>query len=227
MLRIFVVSDATGQTAERMVRSALVQFKEAPAIVIRRGNVCTPEQLRAIVQEAVGHDSLILHTLVCDELRRLMLADSRAQGVDAMDLMGPMLDRLAKHLKLRPQEKPGLFKQLVEARSREIEAVGVAFGHAARQHHATGAGSPPTCPLSQESRCPRRCSPSLPNGSFVLSWSPGGYRHCGGCALSTSGFLRRHTPHWRTSGRSFTTLSDCAPSMTGGRSEGQASPSRR
>jgi len=107
MLRIFVVSDATGQTAERMVRSALVQFKEAPAIVIRRGNVCTPEQLRAIVQEAVGHDSLILHTLVSDELRRLMLAESRAQGVDAMDLMGPMLDRLAKHLKLRPQENPG------------------------------------------------------------------------------------------------------------------------
>jgi len=134
MLRIFVVSDATGQTAERMVRSALVQFKEAPAIVIRRGNVCTPEQLRAIVQEAVGHDSLILHTLVSDELRRLMLAESRAQGVDAMDLMGPMLDRLAKHLKLRPQEKPGLFKQLVEARSREIEAVEFAFRHDDGQH---------------------------------------------------------------------------------------------
>ncbi len=134
MLRIFVVSDATGQTAERMVRSALVQFKEAPAIVIRRGNVRTPEQLRAIVQEAVGHDSLILHTLVSDELRRLMLAESRAQGVDAMDLMGPMLDRLAKHLKLRPQEKPGLFKQLVEARSREIEAVEFAFRHDDGQH---------------------------------------------------------------------------------------------
>jgi regulator of PEP synthase PpsR (kinase-PPPase family) len=134
MLRIFVVSDATGQTGERMVRSALVQFKEAPAIVVRRGNVRTPEQLRAIVQEAAGHDSLILHTLVSDELRRLMLAESRAQGVDAMDLMGPMLDRLARHLKLRPQEKPGLFKQLAEARSREIEAVEFAFRHDDGQH---------------------------------------------------------------------------------------------
>jgi hypothetical protein len=134
MLRIFVVSDATGQTGERMARSALVQFKEAPVIVVRRGNVRTPEQLRAIVQEAAGDDSLILHTLVSDELRRLMLAESRAQGVDAMDLMGPMLDRLAKHLKLRPQEKPGLFNQLVEARSREIEAVEFAFRHDDGQH---------------------------------------------------------------------------------------------
>jgi regulator of PEP synthase PpsR (kinase-PPPase family) len=129
MLRIFVVSDATGATAERVVRSALVQFEEAPASVVRRGHVRTPEQLRAVVQEAAGHDSLILHTLVSDELRRLMLAESRSHGVDAMDLMGPVLDRLAKHLRLTPKEKPGLFKQLVEARSRQVEAVEFAFRH--------------------------------------------------------------------------------------------------
>jgi [pyruvate, water dikinase]-phosphate phosphotransferase / [pyruvate, water dikinase] kinase len=129
MLTIFVVSDASGQTAERVVRSALVQFAEAPATVIRRGHVRTPKQLRAVVQEAVGHDSLILHTLVSDELRRLMLAESRLHGVDAMDLMGPVLDRLARHLKLTPQEKPGLFQQLAEARSRQVEAVEFAFRH--------------------------------------------------------------------------------------------------
>jgi len=129
MLTIFVVSDASGQTAERVVRSALVQFAEAPATVVRRGHIRTPEHLRAVVQEAVGHDSLILHTLVSDELRRLMLAESRSNGVDAMDLMGPMLDRLARHLKLTPQEKPGLFRQLIEARSRQIEAVEFAFRH--------------------------------------------------------------------------------------------------
>jgi regulator of PEP synthase PpsR (kinase-PPPase family) len=129
MLMIFVVSDATGETAERMVRSALVQFEGAPARVIRRGDVRTPEKLRAVVQEAAGHRSLILHTLVSNELRRLMLPECRSHGVDAMDLMGPMLERLATHLRLTPQEKPGLFKQLVEARSRQVEAVEFAFRH--------------------------------------------------------------------------------------------------
>ena len=129
MLTIYVVSDATGETVERVVRSALVQFEKAPARVIRRGHVRTAEQLRAVVQEAAGQDSLILHTLVSDELRRLMLAESRSRGVDAMDVMGPVLDRLAKHLRLTPREKPGLFKQLVEARSRQIEAVEFAFRH--------------------------------------------------------------------------------------------------
>ena len=134
MLMIFVVSDATGETAERVAQSALVQFEEAGANVIRRGDIRTPEQLRAVIQEAASHDSVILHTLVSDELRRLMLAESRSQGVDAMDLMGPVLDRLAMRLKLTPQEKPGLFRQLVEATSRQIEAVEFAFRHDDGQH---------------------------------------------------------------------------------------------
>jgi regulator of PEP synthase PpsR (kinase-PPPase family) len=72
---------------------------------------------------------VIVHTLVSNDLRRFMLAECRSQGVDSLDLMGPVLDRLATHLKLTPQEKPGLLKQLVEARAREIEAVHFAFRH--------------------------------------------------------------------------------------------------
>jgi regulator of PEP synthase PpsR (kinase-PPPase family) len=72
---------------------------------------------------------VILHTLVSDELRRLMLAESRLHGVDSLDAIGPMLDRMAIHLRLTPREKPGLFKQLTEAKSREIAAVAFAFHH--------------------------------------------------------------------------------------------------
>jgi regulator of PEP synthase PpsR (kinase-PPPase family) len=129
MLIIFVVSDATGETAERVVRSALVQFESANVELVRRGGIQTSELVRATVREAAGKDALILHTLVSDELRRLMLAESRALGVDALDLMGPVLGRLATHLRLTPQERPGLFRQLTEAQAREIEAVEFAFRH--------------------------------------------------------------------------------------------------
>ena len=134
MLTIFVVSDATGETAERMVRAALVQFESAQTTIVRHGHVRTSEQVRAVVKEAAAHNSLILHTLVSDDLRRLMLAESRLHNVDAMDLIGSVLDRLAIRLKLSPMEKPGLFKQLMEARSREIEAVEFAFRHDDGQH---------------------------------------------------------------------------------------------
>ncbi len=134
MLNIFVVSDATGETAERMIRSALVQFKNAPVDVIRRGQVRTVRQVRSLVQEAVHKKSLIVHTLVSSQLRRRMLAECRSLGVDSMDLMGPVLDRLVNHLRLTPRQKPGLFRQLVEVKSREIDAVEYAFRHDDGQH---------------------------------------------------------------------------------------------
>lgn len=129
MLTIYVVSDATGETAERMLHSALVQFKNAPATVIRRGKIRTPKQVRALIEEAAGHKSLIVHTLISYDLRRLMLAESRSHSVDSMDLVGPMLDRLVSHLKVMPRQRPGLLNQLVETKSREIEAVEFAFRH--------------------------------------------------------------------------------------------------
>lgn len=129
MLTVFVVSDATGETAQRVAEAALSQFGDAPVRLVRRGEVRTAEQVRAVVQEARGGDSIILHTLVSDDLRRLILAESRLLGVDSLDALGPVLERIATHLKLTPQERPGLFRQLTEARSREIDAVAFAFHH--------------------------------------------------------------------------------------------------
>jgi len=129
MLTIYVVSDATGETAERVVRSGLTQFEGAETTILRRGGVRSRDQIVEVVGEAAARPSLILHTLVSDDLRRCILDEARRRGVDSMDLMGPLLDRLATHLHLSPREMPGLFKQLGEARVREIEAVEFAFRH--------------------------------------------------------------------------------------------------
>ena len=129
MLTVFLVSGATGKTADRVVRAALAQFGDAPVKLIRHGHVRTPDQVGAIVRQAAGTDSIIVHTLVSHELRRQIVAESRLHGVDALDAIGPILDRIATHLKITPQEEPGLFEQLEESRSREIEAVSFAFHH--------------------------------------------------------------------------------------------------
>ena len=128
-LTVYVVSDATGDTAERMVRGALVQFPEAPVLLIRRGNVRTSDEVRRVVAEAAAEDAIVMHTLVSNELRQLMLEEARSHEVDALDMMGPVLERMATHLNLSPQERPGLLGQLIGARSRAIEAVDFSFRH--------------------------------------------------------------------------------------------------
>ena len=129
MIVLFVVSDATGQTGERVLRSALAQFPDAESEIVRFGGVRSPQQVRDVVAEARRRDATVLHTLVSNELRGLMHAECRQQSVDAMDLMGPVLDRLAVDLRREPAEEPGLFEQLREARMRAIEAVEFAFRH--------------------------------------------------------------------------------------------------
>ncbi len=131
MLNVYVLSDSTGETATRLVNAALTQFQDAPVEIIRRANVRTEEQVRSVVREAAGQDdgSLLLYSLVSAQLRRLVLEEGRLNNVDSLDVLGPVLERLATHLSLMPQEKPGLYRQLLEARDRVIEAVDFAFHH--------------------------------------------------------------------------------------------------
>jgi regulator of PEP synthase PpsR (kinase-PPPase family) len=129
MLEVFVVSGGTGKTAERMARAALIQFENVPATLVRRENVRSLDEVRRIVAEARDRRALILHTLVAEDARREMLSEARLNGVDAVDMLGPVLDHLAEHLKLVPLGKPGLLAHSAAAKTREIEAVEFAFNH--------------------------------------------------------------------------------------------------
>jgi len=129
MVRVFVVSDGTGQTAERIVRAALVQFEKASVRLVQRRRVRTPQQIAAVVEEAAAGGAIIVHTLVSSTLRRQILDESRRRGVDVLDMLGPVLERLATHLGAAPSERPGLLNQLDASRQREIDAVNYAFRH--------------------------------------------------------------------------------------------------
>jgi [pyruvate, water dikinase]-phosphate phosphotransferase / [pyruvate, water dikinase] kinase len=129
MLKIFIVSDATGKTAETLVRAALVQFENCETELVIHGEIRTRKRVASLVAEAVRENAFIVHTLVSDELRGYMVHLARLNNLDTLDLMGSLLDKLAGRLQIAPNEKPGLFQQRVEAKSRQIEAIEFAFRH--------------------------------------------------------------------------------------------------
>jgi len=86
---IFIVSDGSGMTAEQVVRAALLQFEGVEVQLLRRADVTTASQVRSVVEEASQRQGLVVHTLVSDELRLLMLDQARLYHVEAMDLMVP------------------------------------------------------------------------------------------------------------------------------------------
>jgi regulator of PEP synthase PpsR (kinase-PPPase family) len=129
--QVFAVSDATGGTAERVLRAALAQFDKDVAI-IRHGEVRTVEQVREIVNEVAGTPSLVVHTLVEPDLRQVMFDEGRRHNVETLDLMGPMLERLSDMLDLMPMARPGFFAQ--EEYNRRIEAIDFALRHDDGRH---------------------------------------------------------------------------------------------
>lgn len=127
--RIFVVSDGSGATAERVVQAALTQFEGASVEIERRSRVRSESRVRQVVREAADTEGCIVHTLVLDDLREVMLRAGRLSNVETIDLMGPLLARLSQQLSVSPAEKPGLFRQLNKEYFRRIETMEFAFHH--------------------------------------------------------------------------------------------------
>jgi len=127
--QVVVASDATGHTAEVVVRAALVQFRGAKVQVHVRSHLRTAGDVRRCVREAHQVGGLIVHTLVSAEMRSIMLTEARAQRVPTIDLLGPLLLRLEDLLALQPLAKPGLFRDLDAEYRRRFEVMDFTVRH--------------------------------------------------------------------------------------------------
>jgi len=129
MYYVYAVSDGTGGTAARALQAALTQFQSADVTVETRSAVRSFKRIKEVIEEAASKNGFIVHTLVSDELRAMMLKECRQQNVETIDLMGPLLARLSEQVSISPAEKPGLFGQISEDYFRRIETMEFAFNH--------------------------------------------------------------------------------------------------
>ena len=129
MYHIYVISDGTGKTAEEVVRAALTQFDNPEVEITRQSRVREPEQIRQAVRQARQSRGFIVHTLVSENMRALVLTEGRQANVPTIDLMGPMLTRLSGLLALQPRSMPGLFNTFDPAYLQRIEAIDFTVRH--------------------------------------------------------------------------------------------------
>lgn len=126
---VLVVSDGTGVTGERVVQAALTQFDPDVVEVERIGQVRSEEQITEAIEDAASRDATILFSLVVPEQRRHLLHEARRNHVTVIDLLGPILQRLADVLAVSPRAHPGIFRQLDEEYFRRIDAIDFAVRH--------------------------------------------------------------------------------------------------
>jgi len=121
--RIDVLSDSTGETAEKVVRAAMLQFPHSGSHIRVHTRVRTKEAVRPILERAASENALIVFTVVSPELREYIHAASYELKVEALDLIGSLIGKLSTFLDRQPINMPSGMLPLSDEYFRRIEAV--------------------------------------------------------------------------------------------------------
>lgn len=105
---VVVVSDGRGETAQTVLRAALVQFAGHQLRVRVEREVRSVERVAAIVEAAAHAQAVILYTLVEHATRRALAERATQLLVPIVDVLGPSLSALHDLLQREPTAQPGL-----------------------------------------------------------------------------------------------------------------------
>jgi regulator of PEP synthase PpsR (kinase-PPPase family) len=120
---VYIVSDGTGDTAEKVVRAAFRQFRGHLVHLRTFSHVTRPDQLTSLFRRAARQKALVVTTLVLREMRDLADRMASDLGVRHIDLIGELLVELETFLDQQAVGVPGLLRQADETYFRRIEAV--------------------------------------------------------------------------------------------------------
>ncbi|CAM4264098.1 pyruvate, water dikinase regulatory protein [Paenibacillus tarimensis] len=120
---IYVVSDSAGDTGEVVVRAAVAQFHPAYADVRRAPFVQDEGTIERVLIRALSENAVILYTLVIPKLREYMAMRAEEMNVQAVDLLGPLIESLERQTGSKSRQEPGLNHVLDADYFRKVEAV--------------------------------------------------------------------------------------------------------
>lgn len=126
---VVLLSDATGETAEKMAMAALTQFPERQIKLLRLSNIRSKSQVYEALDRALELRALVVYTIVNRELAQLVQAECDALGLSHIDLITPLLMKLAALFGRSPKEAPGLLHGVDDAYFRRIEAIEFTVKH--------------------------------------------------------------------------------------------------
>jgi len=120
---IFVVSDSTGETAERVVRAALLQFPEQRVRIRLFTRVRDPDAVREVLEKAKSSNAMVVFTLVAPDLREHFHEVAAEQRVEAVDVIGQLIHKVGNYLDAQPLNRPTATMPLSEEYFRRVEAI--------------------------------------------------------------------------------------------------------
>jgi [pyruvate, water dikinase]-phosphate phosphotransferase / [pyruvate, water dikinase] kinase len=122
-VELHMISDSTGETAQRLVQALEAQFPEQEFQEIRHPRVDTVADLRLAVDRMKGRPAVVVYTLVEPELRVSMRALCRNARLHYCDVLGHPIDAVAKVSGRAARMKPRARPPLNDAYFRRMSAI--------------------------------------------------------------------------------------------------------
>jgi [pyruvate, water dikinase]-phosphate phosphotransferase / [pyruvate, water dikinase] kinase len=122
-VELHVVSDATGETAARLVQALEAQFPEQEFVEIRHPRVESEDDLQLAVNRMRGRPAVVVYTLVKPELREAMRTLCRRARLHYCDLLGQPIDAVARVSGMSAKMTPGSRPPLNSAYFKRMEAI--------------------------------------------------------------------------------------------------------
>ncbi|MCC5910355.1 MAG: kinase/pyrophosphorylase [Clostridiaceae bacterium] len=122
-LIIYIVSDSIGETAEQVAKAAISQFVYDSYEIRRFPFITEKQQIVEMLQEAKENNSIIIFTMVLEDLREFLVAESRKLQISAIDIMSEIVDGFSNILHSTPKREPGLIRRLDEKYFKKVDAI--------------------------------------------------------------------------------------------------------
>lgn len=122
-LMIYIVSDSIGETAEQVTKAAISQFVLEKHEIRRFPFVNEKSQVIEIIKEARNQNSIIIFTMVVQELKNFIIEETTKWNIPSIDIMSPIIEGLGNVLHSTPKREAGLIRKLDERYFKKVEAI--------------------------------------------------------------------------------------------------------
>jgi regulator of PEP synthase PpsR (kinase-PPPase family) len=120
---VYVVSDSAGDTGELAARAAATQFYPSAVRIKRIPFVDDETAIDRVVALAKEEKSLILFTIVIEDLRSYLVQQAQTHSIVCIDLLSPIIGSLEILLDRPANHKPGMIHKLDDDYFKKVNAV--------------------------------------------------------------------------------------------------------
>lgn len=127
--KIYLISDSTGELAERFTNAIISQFPEDRIVVDKYSFVRDAAEAERLIGHFEAKGAILFHTVLSPDLKRDITRLSASRRIPSYDLTGTATDFVVQHLKAKPEWNVSQVHRIDESYDRRIDAIEFAINH--------------------------------------------------------------------------------------------------